>query len=104
MDNMEAFDMDEIKAFPQKDAGEALGKWVRTSEEERFDKEKKELLAERRQLAEYCKTIVEEVEEKIIAKLQAKHRPKDWETLLCSKWTSVNRGPIVHRHKIMRRC
>eukprot|EP01050_Picozoa_sp_SAG11_P011982 SAG11_NODE_1304_length_5250_cov_5.457581_3_plen_143_part_00 len=46
-------------------------------------------LAQRRQLAEYCSKLVEIVEDKLLAKLQAKHRPKDWKTLLCSKWTSV---------------
>ena len=45
MDNITAFDENEIKAFPQKGAGEALGKWVRTSEEESFNREKKELCA-----------------------------------------------------------
>ena len=29
----------------------------------------------------------------VMAKLQAKHRPKDWETLLCSKWTAVTIQP-----------
>lgn len=69
MDDVERFSEAEIKAFPKR-AGEPLAKWVPTTEEETWPQEKKELLANRRKLAEYCTTLIERTEDTLIPHVQ----------------------------------
>ena len=72
MDGVDRFSEAEIKAFAKR-AGEPLAKWVPTTEEETWPQEKKELLANRRKLAEYCTTLVERAEDTVsepLAKLE----------------------------------
>ena len=62
----------EIKSFPKR-AGEPLAKWVATTEEETWPQEKKELLANRRKLAEYCATLLERTEDTLIPHVQNRY-------------------------------
>lgn len=69
MQDPDRFSEAEIKAFPKR-AGESLAKWVATTEDEKWPQEKKELLANRRKLAEYCTTLLEKTEETLIPHIQ----------------------------------
>ena len=79
MQDPERFSEAEIKAFPKR-AGEPLAKWVATTEDETWPQEKKELLANRRKLAEYCTTLLERIEDTLIPHVQDRYE-RAWRQL-----------------------